>query len=284
MSSTYAGTYFGIGQALHLDAIRTAIDAVLPPDADHVRWAHACMITALAHAASAAVYSPGKHFAQPHRVREGKNLGFHMVRVLTDRSIDIVAKFVEAVDRLAGIARPARECHYASRIRVEDVSAENLMSWGVDVVYADPPYTAQQYSRFYHVLDTLTEAIPANLQLLRTGAVTRGLYPEGRYLSPFCSRVRAKGAIADLARKSAKAGASLVFSYSDSVASATGNARSVTLSTLVDQLEQAYGRDAVSVQQLTFRYRQFNNTAVTVAGREDPEFLVVARIGGKHAG
>jgi len=283
MSSTYAGTYFGIHQALHLDTIRIAIDEVLPPDAGHLKWSRACMITALAHAASAAVFSPGKHFAQPHRVRDGKKLDFHVARVLTDRSIDIVARFAEAADRLAAVARPARECHHASRIRVEDVSAETLISWGVDIVYADPPYTAQQYSRFYHVLDTLTEGIPAKLQL-RAGAVTRGLYPEGRYLSPFCSRVRAKGAIADLACKSAKAGASLVFSYSDSIASATGNVRSVTLSTLVEQLEHAYGSDAVSVQQLTFRYRQFNNTAVMVAQREDPEFLVVARIGGKHAG
>jgi hypothetical protein len=76
----------------------------------------------------------------------------------------------------------------------------------------------------------------------------------------------------------------LVFSYSDSIASATGNARSVTLDTLVEQLEQAYGRDAVSLQQMAFRYRQFNNAAVTVAVREDPEFLVAARIGGRHAG
>lgn len=281
-ASTYAGTYFGIQQALDLDALRTGIDEVLPPGDKQTRWPRACMITALAHAASSATFSSGKHFAQPHRVHDGKNLEFHAARALTDRSVNLVAKFAAAIDQLNVVARPACEHHRTYQARVEDVSAEDLMSWGVDTVYADPPYTAQQYSRFYHVLETLANGIPAKLQL-RGGAVTRGLYPENRYLSPFCSRVQAADAIGDLAHKSAKAGANLVFSYSDSVSSSTGNARSVALDTVVNQLEQAYGCEAVSVQQLSFRYRQFNRAAAVVRRREDPEFLVVARIGGSDA-
>lgn len=283
VSSTYAGTYFGISQAVELDALRAAIDRAVPAASQRTAWHRACMLTALSHAASTAVFSPGKHFAQAHRVRGGKSLQFHAVRALTDRSISIVERFSGAVDQIAAAARPSSEQHCANQIRVEDVTAEDLIRWGIDVVYADPPYTAQQYSRFYHVLETMVEGVPARLQQ-RASGVTRGIYPEGRYLSPFCSRVHAQGAIGHLARISAKAGASLVFSYSDTVSSATGNARSVSLDTLVRELQQAYGQDAVSVERMNFRYRQFNSTAASVVKREDPEFLVSAKIGGLDAG
>jgi len=281
-STTYAGTYFGLRQALELDTLREAIDRLATAGVPSNRWTRACMLTALAHAASAAVFSPGKHFAQPHRVHDGKDLGFHARRIVADRSTPIYAKFLEASTRLEEVARGGEENHRAEHERVEQMSADRLIDWGVDVVYADPPYTAQQYSRFYHVLETLMESVPAKLQEVR-GSVTRGLYPEGRYLSPFCSRVKATPAIDALARTAAKAGASLVVSYSDSMSDSTGNARSIPLPTLVSTVEQAYGRSAVSVRRLPLRYRQFNHSSAGISNRDDPEFLVVANVGGLRA-
>src|SRR5699024_11516526 len=64
------------------------------------------LLTALCSAASTAVFSAGKHFAQPHRVRPGKSLAFHMKRALTDRSVDVVEQFRRAVHEIG--ARAAR--------------------------------------------------------------------------------------------------------------------------------------------------------------------------------
>ncbi|WP_026197579.1 DNA adenine methylase [Sciscionella marina] len=272
LSATYAGTYFGLRQALTLEALRAAIGEVTEPGG----WAHACLCTALCHAASTAVFSPGKHFAQPHRIREGKNLGFHAKRALTDRSVDIGARFLEAARTLEQVAATGAEGHRAHQARVEEVTADELRSWGVRVVYADPPYTAQQYSRFYHLLETLVTAVPPKLQS-RNGQVTRGLYPEGRYLSPYCSRTKAPGAISELARTTAKAGAHLLLSYSTRGGPATGNARSVTLPELVRRVEEVFGADNVTVRPLELRYRQFNRTDAEVTGRNDPEYLVLGR-------
>ena len=165
------------------------------------------------------------------------------------------------------------------RVGVVFLVGNRLMDWGVGVVYADPPYTAQQYSRFYHVLEALVECVPAKLQEVR-GSVTRGLYPEGRYLSPFCSKTKAAPALGALALTSAKAGANLLLSYSGSVSASTGNARSIPLSAVVSTVEEAYGSGAVSVRRLPLRYRQFNHSSARVPNRNDPEFLVTARAGG----
>lgn len=276
-STTYAGTYFGLRQALELDALRAAIEKLLC--APSSSWARACMLTALAHAASLAVFSPGKHFAQPHRIGRDKDLDFHAKRILADRSTPVLIRFLDASTRLEEVARSGDERHRAEHALVEHMSADRLMDWGVGVVYADPPYTAQQYSRFYHVLEALVECVPAKLQEVR-GSVTRGLYPEGRYLSPFCSKTKAAPALGALALTSAKAGANLLLSYSGSVSASTGNARSIPLSAVVSTVEEAYGSGAVSVRRLPLRYRQFNHSSARVPNRNDPEFLVTARAGG----
>jgi hypothetical protein len=276
LSATYAGTYFGLRQALELEHLRAALDQALNRESADSRWLRAGLLTALCHAASMAVFSPGKHFAQPHRIRDGKELDFHAKRVLSDRSIDVVEHFRYAAEQIDARARWASEGHRAHNRLVEETSAADLRGWGVQAVYADPPYTAQQYSRFYHLLETLVTGTPPTLQTTR-GAVTRGLYPEDRYLSPYCSRVKAPGAIRDLARKTADADAHLMLSYSDSRGQSTGNARSVSLDVLVDCVKDAFGADRVTVHQLSLRYRQFNHSSAGVSGRDDPEYLVVGR-------
>lgn len=61
----------------------------------------------------------------------------------------------------------------------------NLPEFGcVDLVYIDPPYTGEQYSRFYHVLETVCKYDNPNLEY-------KGLYRTDRYTSPFSLRSKA---------------------------------------------------------------------------------------------
>lgn len=277
LSATYAGTYFGLEQALVLESLRGAVDVLTDGLGPQVSWSRAALLTALCHAASAAVFSPGKHFAQPHRVRDGKDLTFHAQRALRDRGVDVVEEFLMAARTIEQVARPSGEGHAAEHRLVSDITAAELRMRGVSVAYADPPYTAQQYSRFYHLLDTLISGAPPALQRVQ-GVVTRGLYPNGRYLSPFSSRRQAPQAFRDLIHVSHAAGASVVLSYSAARGSATGNARIVSLEEIIGWVGEAYGVAAVSVERLDVRYRQFNSSRAGVAGREDPEFLVVGDV------
>lgn len=276
ISSTYAGTYFGLLQALRLEAIRGAIDAWAesPLVSD---WERSVAITALCSAASKAVYSAGKHFAQPHRIRPGKDLGFHSDRILSDRRIDIDAAFAQAFETVWHAARPAGEGHTAVKQAAQELSTGKLQEAGIRSVYADPPYTAQQYSRFYHLLETLTSGVPSTLQLVR-GSVTRGLYADDRYKSPFCSRVQAPIAFESLINNVRDASARLVVSYSANHSNSVGNQRSIGMTELVELMKRAYGRNHVEVTDVDVRYRQFNNAASSAITRHDPELMIVGDI------
>lgn len=275
LSTVYAGTYFGIEQSLTLDNLRGAIDAEAPANAGG-SWSRTALLTALCHAASAAVFSPGKHFAQAHRIRSDKDLSFHGRRAVQDRSIDIVTAFLRATAEVERTAVQLEGGHCAERRLVGETSTTMLRARGVSAVYADPPYTAQQYSRFYHLLETLVSGVPPVLQTVH-GEVTRGLYPEGRFLSPFSSRREAPPAFRRLIGTAHSAGAHVLISYSASRGPVTGNARIVSLEQILEWVRDAYGVSAVTVEQLDLRYRQFNNSGSEMQGRDDPEFLVIGR-------
>lgn len=280
ISATYAGTYFGIRQALTLEQLRGRIDVVAPSSDPTSRWVRAGLLTALNSAASAAVFSAGKHFAQPHRLRPGKDLTFHAQRALGDRSVDVAEVFRVAAKEVEGRSTDGDSLHEADQQPVEDVSASDLIERDITAVYADPPYTAQQYSRFYHVLEVLTTGVPVRLQRVK-GQVTSGLYPDNKYLSPYSSRQQAPAAFRHLLTTARDADAHMILSYSDTRGASTGNARVVTLASLVQLTEEVYGKDAVTVQELDLRYRQFNSGPRRVSGRRDPEFIVTGRA---HAG
>jgi len=280
MSATYAGTYFGVKQALTLEQLRSQIDVVAPAHDVACAWVRAGLLTALSHAASAAVFSAGKHFAQPHRLRPGKDLTFHAQRALQDRSVDVAEVFSLAAKEIEGRAAGPGAQHDADCRLVEDVRASDLLERGITTVYADPPYTAQQYSRFYHVLEVLSTGVPARLQRVK-GRVTSGLYPDNKYLSPYSSRQKAPAAFRHLLTTARDADAHIILSYSDTRGASTGNARMVTLTSLVQWTEEVYGKDAVNVQELDLRYRQFNSGPRGVTDRRDPEFMVTGRA---HAG
>lgn len=273
LSPVFAGSYLGIGQAVEIDARRQALTEMATAG-EIDGWEASAMVTALLAATSAAAFSPGKHFAQPHRTDDRKDLDFHYRRVVADRSVDIAATSEQWIELLDSRPQPVQD-HEVLQVPVSEITTSALVDRGIRLVYADPPYTAQQYSRFYHVLDTLAEGRPRPLQVHR-GRITSGLYPDGRYLSPYCSKRQAPPAFAQLASVCKAAEATLAFSYSASAASSTGNQRMISLDDLCRVLVHVYGPAAVEVTELGHDYRQFNRRDSARATRDDPEVLVVA--------
>lgn len=273
MTTTFAGTYLSLEQSMLLDSARIRLQELSSAGVIET-WTEAAVLTALSHAASRAVHSAGKHFAHPLQAAApgAGNYAFIRGRALDDRSVSI-----SDLARKAGseIARRVVEetAHEARTVDALSVTANDLRERDIAVVYADPPYTAQQYSRFYHVLDTLIAGKSAPLQTVR-GSTVRGLYPEDRYRSPFCSRVQAPAAFERLVSTAHAAGASLMLSYSTSGRN-SGNQRTVTESELVQIVSDRYGAARVSIVPLEYGYRQFN--AVNRRGDRDAakEVLIV---------
>ena len=117
-----------------------------------------------------------------------------------------------------------------------------------DIVYIDPPYNSRQYSRFYHVLETLTKWDMPKLHGV-------ALKPEPENMSDYC-RVSAKNRFAELVNDiNAKY---LVVSYNNTYESKSNSSKNkITLEEIKNILSQ---RGKTKVFEKDYRYFNAGNT------------------------
>ena len=144
-SSYFASAYFGLGQSIEIDSLRYAIDQ----GPKELRARYLC---ALVQAVSHCTTSPG-HFAQ-FLIPRDKNNTTYIGRI---RGRSVLTRFLAALVSFPGI-----ECLDRKRNRVFRSDALSLLRDRSNVfpkkdfvIYADPPYSKAQYSRYYHVLETI---------------------------------------------------------------------------------------------------------------------------------
>jgi adenine-specific DNA methylase len=151
MSKAYGGYYFSPLQALELDALRQTLPTA--PDLRKVALA------ALVEAASKCAAAPG-HTAQPFQPTA--SAAKYIVEAWNRNVWDVVAQAIDGLATVhANVEGEARACDFTESI--------DALQAG-DLVFADPPYSDVHYSRFYHVLETLTRGE-------ETDVTGRGRYP-----------------------------------------------------------------------------------------------------------
>lgn len=136
ITRAYGGHYYSPLQAVWLDAFRVSVPSC--------ESAKTVALAALIQAASQCAAAPG-HTAQPFRpTRTAK-------RYIADAwNKDIVEKTKVAFELLAG--------QFAQRLGTVKVCDANEAACTLndgDLTFIDPPYSGVQYSRFYHVLETI---------------------------------------------------------------------------------------------------------------------------------
>lgn len=199
-TARYANGYFSLTQCAEIDSIRCAIDTLrgrgLLTQAQF-DWG----LLALGHAALRVANTTG-HFAQ-YLTPSEKNFR----RVVKQFERPVFDQWLTSLKSLKPAGTPEwRSDNFATR---SDCDALLRTISGVDdvgVVYCDPPYTDDQYSRFYHVWETLV----LNDYPTVTGI---GLYRPDRFTTPFSLRSKVKGAFQTLVEEVAATGADLVLSY-----------------------------------------------------------------------
>lgn len=140
----FANIYFGLEQCMQIDSIRYALDKI--EDKETRDWGLGVLIVTVSSIAS----NHAGHFAQPKRVDE-KTI------------IDVVEKrkksaWLEFSKRLLAVAEESER--YEHEIKVIDGPWENALKLAASVhpsnmiVYLDAPYKRDEYSRYYHVLET----------------------------------------------------------------------------------------------------------------------------------
>ncbi len=140
----FSAGYLSLRQAIELDAARAAIDT------DTCLEERDWMLAAWIAGASVLVNAPG-HTAQYLR----PNSSSAHTRIVRTWSRSIWDEFAAALDTVSQVGSEAWRHHNSVYVgdALDLVSAGELRDIGT--VYADPPYTKDQYSRYYHVYETL---------------------------------------------------------------------------------------------------------------------------------
>lgn len=178
----YGGVFYGDRQAAELDCLRQSIEEL--PDETDRNWA----LGALVCAASACAYTYGGHFAQPKLdiSETGKARG-DIAEALKQRSLSVTHEFFT---RFTSLAAESQNIEHA--VSLVSGPWENAVSSiaqakqsGPVCVYIDPPYTRDEYSRYYHVLEAIVRYKPQSVsgkgRLPKRGS-------DGRYASKFSGR------------------------------------------------------------------------------------------------
>lgn len=200
---TYSGGYFSLNQCLEIDSLKYSIDQLLSAqiiDADQKRW----MDLALCQAASKVSNTTG-HFAQYLKAKESNKQ-----RVFAQKNRSIWVEWLSAMNQ----CKPIGSATWRQRNKVFNDDALTVLEKiknkieKPSVIYADPPYTSDQYSRYYHVFETI---------LLYDYPSSKGVgrYRPDRFSSDFSLKSRVASALSDLFAETAELGSCIVLSYPD---------------------------------------------------------------------
>ena len=200
-SITFAGGYFSLQQCIEIDSLRYAADSLMQYgtiSTEHHRW----LILALCQALYKVSNSTG-HFAQFLKVKER-----NVTRFVKQRNRSVWHEWKNALGTIEAVGTEEwRRYNYA--IRSDAISLlKNLSTWKTKpaVIYADPPYTQDHYSRYYHVYETL-------ILYDYPKATGVGRYRSDRFISSFSLRTKVSIEIDRLIEGCARLGAELILSY-----------------------------------------------------------------------
>lgn len=268
VSRYFGGLYFSFPQTVMLDALLSVADSS----------GEQCRNTLKAAALSTAsqlVNTVGKQFAQPIQPRNKSGaVKPNLVKVVQrDRSLDALEMYQDWLNKYAMLPKAIGKPQ-ALRQDYLDAIAQNASSFSV--VYADPPYTRDHYSRFYHVLETMClRDNPTVSQVMKDGNLTpsRGAYREARHQSEFCIRSTAPAAFESLFRSAREHDLPLVLSYSPHETGDGTHPRVVSMDLIVELARAHYDRVEVCVVE-GVTHNQLNRSGLKLKTRDHAEILL----------
>ncbi|HEV2818116.1 MAG TPA: DNA adenine methylase [Allosphingosinicella sp.] len=196
----YSHGYFSLEQCTEIDSIRYALE-VLRGRGEITFAQFDWALLALGRATLRVANTTG-HFAQ--FLTPGA-ANFHRVRKQFKRSV--WKEWLGSVGAIQPVGLPDwRKENLATRSDSTTLLRDPRYSKRARVVYCDPPYTNDQYSRYYHVWETLVL-----YDYPRTSG--QGRYRPTRFTTDFSLVSRVAGAFRQLIADVAATGADLVLSY-----------------------------------------------------------------------
>lgn len=270
ISRYYGGVYFSYSQSVDMDVILETIHRYVPESKKDL------FVAALLSTASDIVDTVGKHFAQPIKARDSKGNIKNTVynKAVKDKTIDVTSLYRDWLLKYNSLTKSdfshvVRQCDYEQCLK--------SLPDTVRTVYADPPYTRDHYSRFYHVLETMSLRDTPKISTVTiqgTKHISHGIYREDRHQSPFCIKSKAPGAFRKLFELSSLAGMNLLLSYSPYDETKKTHPRVVTMRQL-QTLAGEYFTSVKTVSAGTFKHNKLNSSEHFLDASDEAEVLIV---------
>lgn len=270
ISRYYGGVYFSYCQAVQIDVIMDAIRHY-PNTADKN-----VLLAALLSTTSDIACTVGKHFAQPIKARDSKGKIKKLVynKAIKDKTVDVTALFEEWLNKYVSL--PKGKCNNMI-LQGDYMACLKRLPDNVRTVYADPPYTRDHYSRFYHVLETMAlDDVPeiSTVKIHGSTHVSNGIYRKDRHQSPFCIRSKAPNAFEEMFKVISATGRNLLLSYSPYDETKESHPRVVTINQLMSWASDYFNNVEV-VSAGHFTHNKLNSTEHFLESSDEAEILIV---------
>ena len=187
----YADTYFSKEQCCEIDNLRFAIEQ--QTDIDKKNFYLTVLMSVMCKAQSTT-----GHFAQ-YLPKDHKRVGIL-------RKIEIYENFFKKIEdfdnfKVSNYDNKVYNLDYKDLFKLEEIK-------GVKCFYLDSPYTTDQYSRFYHLLETICKYDYPKLN-------HKAKYREDRAMSDFCYKKSVAKEFENIIKFASENNSSLIISYSN---------------------------------------------------------------------
>jgi adenine-specific DNA methylase len=186
-STYYANTFFSLEQCIEIDSLRYAIDQIFD------KSKKAVYLSCLVFAISRTVNSTG-HFAE--------YLSTKKLQIFDVRLNSVLANFFFKLGEFRNLHKQNKwknlTLNYDWKKAITELSKKNILK-DVKLIYIDPPYTTAQYSRYYHIPETLVKYDYPELSIHpRTKKNTKGGYRSDRLQSSFSQSTEVENAFTEI--------------------------------------------------------------------------------------
>lgn len=258
----YSGSYFGIEQSIVIDALVQSIKSFEKNERD-------VLFSCLFFSMKETVFSKDGHMAQPLNIV--KNPSRHLKQRKKDVFYYFIVKLDEFIDKAENYTCTRNKIYnkdLADLLLDEDFVKSN----DIKLIYADPPYTDMQYSRYYHLLNVAARYDYPEPTISR-GSFTKGLYTDGRNQSELSKRSTAKNRLFELFTFCKKNNILLALSYAYPRDSKKQNVDRYTVSIeeLVEMAKEIFGSKKVQIEQEEYKHANHRNSF----SKEVLEYLII---------
>lgn len=188
---TYSKTYFSAEQCRDIDSVRYAINKIDNTDRQSL------YLLALMNAMCTVQSTPG-HFAQ--------YMPEDHARIIPLQKMSLWNEFLKKCDLYSKILFTENN-NKAFCMDYNDLFETDKLN-NVDTIYLDSPYSQEQYSRFYHVLETVVKYDYPEVNY-------KAKYRENRFMSNFCYKNKVEEEFRKILEFCKSHSINLVISYSD---------------------------------------------------------------------